>query len=113
PPLMEEAVSDLLRHLHAHKSMGPDGIHSRVMKELLEEFAELLSIIYHHSWLTREVMDKEAIWRLARVMLIHKKGQKEDLGNYRPISLTSLPDRVMEQIILSAITQHKQDNQGI
>ncbi|KAK4825843.1 hypothetical protein QYF61_003094 [Mycteria americana] len=62
------------------------------------------------SWLSGEV---PADWRLINVMSIYKKGQKEDLGNYRPVSLTLVPGQVMEQIILSAITQHVQDNQVI
>ena len=44
---------------------------------------------------------------------IYKRGHKEDPGNYRPVSLTSVPGKVMEQIVLSAITWHVWDNQAI
>ncbi|KFV56085.1 hypothetical protein N341_04172, partial [Tyto alba] len=110
-PIMQgEMVSALLHHLDTHKSMGPDGIHPRVLRELEEVLTKTLSIIYQKSWLTTEV---SVDWRLANVMPIYKKGRKEDQGNYRPVSLTSVPRKVMEQIILSAITQHVQDTHMI
>ena len=105
-----EMVSDLLYHLDPHKSMGLDGIHPRVLRELVEVLTKPLSIIYQQSWLTGEV---PVDWKLANVTPIYKKGRKEDPGNYRPVSLTSVPGKVMEQIILSAITQNSQDNQVI
>ncbi|KAF1461414.1 hypothetical protein FQV21_0009482, partial [Spheniscus demersus] len=110
PIIQEETVNDLLRHLDAHKSMGPDGIHPRVLRELAEELAKPLSIIYQQSWLTGEVPDD---WRLANVTPTYKKGRKEDPGNYRPVSLTSVPGKIMERFILRALTRHEQDNQGI
>ncbi|GAB0181757.1 mitochondrial enolase superfamily member 1 [Grus japonensis] len=103
-------LSDLLYHLDTHKPMGPDGIHLRVLRELVEALTKPLSIIYQQSWLTREI---PVDWRLANVMPTYKKGWKEDLGNYRPVSLTSVPGKGMEQIILSAIICHVQDNQVI
>ncbi|KAK4811052.1 hypothetical protein QYF61_016338 [Mycteria americana] len=110
PIIQGEMVSDLLHHLDTHKSMGPDEIHPRVLKELADVLTKPLSIIYQQSWLTGEV---PADWRLANVTPIFKKGRKEDPGNYRPVSLTSVPGKLMEQIMLSAITGHVENNQGI
>ena len=87
--------------------IGPDGIHARVLKELAGVLAKLLSIIYHQSWLTGEVPTD---WKLASVTPRYKKGQKDDLGNYRPVSLTLVPRKLMEQLILSTIIQHMRDN---
>jgi len=40
-------------------------------------------------------------------------GAKANLGNYRPFSLTLVLMNVMEQMILTVITWHLQDHQGI
>ena len=110
PTIQEETVRDLLLQLNCHKSMEPHEIHPRALRELAEEIAEPLSIIYQRSLLTGEVPED---WRLASVTPIYKKGCREDPGNYRPVSLTSVPGKIMEQIVLREITRHVQDNQGI
>ncbi|KFW07459.1 hypothetical protein N326_01900, partial [Eurypyga helias] len=110
PIIHGEMVSDLLHHLDTHKSMEPDGIHPRVLRELAEVLTKARSIIHQQSWLTKEVPIDQ---RLANVMPICKKGQREDPGNYRPVSLMSVPGKVMEQIILSSIMRHVQDSQVI
>lgn len=43
--------------VECHKSTGADGIHTRVLRELVEVSAKTLSIIYHQPWSTREVTD--------------------------------------------------------
>ena len=80
--------------------MRPDGLHPRVLRELVDVVAKPLSIILPQSWLTGDVL---ADWRLANVTPIFKKGQKDDPGSYRPISLTSMPGKVMERIISQTI----------
>ncbi|RMC10099.1 hypothetical protein DUI87_12897 [Hirundo rustica rustica] len=75
-----------------------------------DELAKPLSIIYQQSWLTGKVPDD---WKLANMTPIHKKGGREDPSNYRPVSLTSGPGKIMEQFILSLITQNLQDGQHL
>ena len=52
-------------------------------------------------------------WKLASVIPIYKKGVREDPGNYRPVSLTSVtsvPGKIMEKIILGTIERHVKNN---
>lgn len=92
PPVIQvEMVRELLLHVDCHKSRGPDGLHPRVLRELAGVIAEPLSAIYQHSWMYGEVPED---WRLADVTPIYKESRKEDLGNYRPISLTSVPGKL-------------------
>ena len=90
--------------------MGPDGLYPRVLRELADVVAKPLSIILQQSWLTGDVPTD---WRLADVTPIFRKGWKDDPGSYRPISLTSVLQKVMEQIILGAIMDQLKVNQGI
>ncbi|GAB0182073.1 mitochondrial enolase superfamily member 1 [Grus japonensis] len=105
-----EIVRDQLYQLNVHKSIGSDGIHHRVLKELVDVMAVSLSIIYQRSWESGEV---PADWKLTNIIQIYKKGVREDPGNYRPVSLTSVPGKIMEKIILvqlknNAIIRHSQ-----
>ena len=50
PTVQEETVSDLLLHSDMHQSMGPDGIHLRVLRELVEQLTKPLYIIYQQLW---------------------------------------------------------------
>jgi len=73
-------------------------------------FAEPLSIIFERSWRTGEVPED---WRKASVTLIFKKGKKKDSGNYRLVSLTSIPGKVMAQLILEVINKQVEEKKVI
>ncbi|GAB0186537.1 mitochondrial enolase superfamily member 1 [Grus japonensis] len=69
-----------------------------------------LSIIFGRSWRAGEVPGD---WRKANVTPVFKKGKKEDPGNYRPVSLFSIPGKVMEQLILGVINKHVEEKKVI
>ena len=45
-------------------------------------------------------------WKKANVTPLHKKGPKNQVENYRPISLTSIVCKTMEKIIRDSILDH-------
>ncbi|KFQ65901.1 hypothetical protein N334_01642, partial [Pelecanus crispus] len=95
----EGQVRDHLKNLNVHKSMGPDEMHPRVLRKLADV-----------SWQSGEV---PADWKKGNVVPIFKKGRKEDPGNYRPVSLMSVPGKIMEQILLEDMLKPMEDRELI
>ncbi|CAM5174769.1 unnamed protein product [Natator depressus] len=110
PSVKKEVVWDYLEKLDKHTSMGLDALHPRVLKELVYVIAEPLAIIFENSWRSWEVPDN---WKKANVVPIFKKGKEEDLGNYRPVSLTSVPGKIMEQVLKESILKHLEEKKVI
>ncbi|CAM4534756.1 unnamed protein product [Lepidochelys kempii] len=98
-----EEVLELIEKLNSNKSPGPDGIHPRVLKELKCEIAELLTMVCNLSFKSATVPND---WKIANVMPMFKKGSRGDPGNYRPVSLTSVPGKLVETIIKNKIVRH-------
>jgi len=90
--------------------MGRNGMHPRVLRELADVIAEPLSIIFERSWRTEEVPEN---WRKASVTLVFRKGRKDDPGNYRLVSLTFIPGKVMEQLIQEVIIKQVEEKKVI
>jgi len=82
----------------------------RNFSEPWEVFWYSADVIFERSWRTGEVPGDR---RKANVTPIFKKGKKEDLGYYRLVSLTSVPGKMTEQLILEVIIKHVEEKQII
>lgn len=100
-------VLKLLRTLDISKSAGPDGMHPRVLKELADVVFEPLADVFRKS-LSEGIVPTQ--WKEANVTPLFKKGSKSVPGNYRPVSLTSIPCKLMEKIIRNSVFSHLEEN---
>ena len=99
-------IRRLLSNINSNKSCGPDGIHGKVLKMCAVSLAYPLSIIYRLSYNTGNIPKD---WKLANIVPVHKKGSKENIENYRPISLTSLVMKTFERLLKDEILIHTSD----
>lgn len=98
PIIQGEMLKTCYGHSDRHRSLGLDRSHPRIPRELVQVPTESLAIIYQQPWLTQLL---PANWKSASMTAsFYKKGYKVDLGNFRLVSRTSVPGKVMEQIIL-------------
>ena len=89
---------------------GPDGITVSLLQAVKEELLAPLLIIYEKT-LSSGIVPKN--WKEATVTPIFKKGTKGEAGNYRPVSLTSIPCKIFESIMKDDIMSHLQENKLI
>ena len=101
--ISEEGVANLLRTLNHHKATGPDNIPAYFLKELSEELAPILTLIFQSSLHQGFLPDD---WKVANIIPIFKKGSRTQTCNYRPVSLTSICSKILEHIVYSCIFSH-------
>ena len=95
-----------LRNLNPDKALGPDGIPGRILKESAQTIAPSLTLLFNKS-LHFAVVPHE--WKLANVVPIFKKGVKDHVQNYRPISLLCVVSKLLERCVLNHIWDHLQE----
>ena len=103
-----QKVQEHLEKLKETKSSGPDQMHPKFLKETAKKIAEPLTKIFQKSIEPRKIPNT---WKLANVTPIHKKGPKQQVTNYRPISLTSIICKSMEKFVKDSLMNHMESKQ--
>ena len=93
-----DEIISLIRKINPNKATGSDGISGQML--LLCDVSVILplQIIFTNILSTSTYPD---MWKLANVTPILKKGDKQLIKNYRPISLLPIRGKILENIIFN------------
>ena len=95
PPIDPQIVIDIINSLKNKKS-NPHEIPVSILKGNKDEMALPLSILFNQSINTGKFPQ---CLKHATVIPIYKKGAKDNIGNYRPISLLSVFSKIFEKLM--------------
>ena len=84
--ILQSEVVDVLRILKVNKASGSDGISHRMLKNTSLTISVPLTKLFN---LSLRLHVFPSLWKSANVMPLFKKGDKSEVGNYRPVSLIS------------------------
>ena len=88
-------VCKRLKALKADKSPGPDAINPKFLRAMAECLAAPMTEICKKSLQERRLPHD---WKTANVSPVFMKGSRSEPRNYRPVSLTSIPCKVLDSI---------------
>ena len=99
----ESRIKSILSALDVNKAQGPDGINGAVLKHCSDSLAyplsKMFNLVYNVGCIPTE-------WKTSNVVPIHKKDDKSDVENCRPISLISLVMKVFKRIMYEELLNH-------
>lgn len=96
-----------IEHLNITSSAGFDEINLKFLLNTKNISANYLCLLYSQFLSTGDVPDD---WKVGKVIPIHKSGNRQSPLKDRPISLTSIPCKIVEHVIYSQIMNFLDSN---
>lgn len=110
PEILVSEVEKAIKSQKMEKAPGPDRITNELMRGTITELSPILTKIFNEILYTGTIPSQ---WAESHIILLHKKGPKDDIGNYRPISLISNVYKVFAKVILDRISIRLDENQPV
>ena len=101
-------VLELCKDININKSSAIEYVSSKILKDAFIILSKKLTTCFNLSFATGIFPDE---WKLAKITPLHKGGQKNQINNYRPISLLPLPGKLIEKIVHKRITLYLDEHE--
>ena len=108
--ITQEKVRKYIEILKPQKATGPDGISPRLLKSAGQSVTAPLTAIFNQSLREASV---PSTWKCARIKTIYKKGDLTERENYRPLSILSVPSKIMEKCVVDKLAEHTLENHNL
>ncbi|VDP12637.1 unnamed protein product [Heligmosomoides polygyrus] len=94
--------------LRAESAPGPDRIRAEHLKNLPPALINTLARLFTRYLSECKVPSQ---WKTSKTVLLYKKGDVYDIGNYRPICLLSVVYKLFTRVILNRISRTLDEGQ--
>lgn len=109
-PVSQDELSNIIDSLNNKKTVGLDGVSSKILKECKEHLLDHLLHIINHSLKQGVFPDK---LKEGKILPIYKTGDKERVENYRPISILNVISKIFERVVLNRLLLHLGESNSI
>ena len=103
----EEVVLEIINALNISKAHGHDDISIRMIKLCFKSVVKPLSMIFNNCTDTGTFPD---IWKRSNVIPVNKKGDKQIVDNYIPVSLLPIFGKIFKKLLFNSITDFLEGN---
>ena len=100
-------ISNVIRSLDVNKAHDHDNISIRMLKTCDSAIAEPLTIFFNSC--INQIMTPD-IWKKSNICPIHKKGDKQTINNYRPLSLLPVCGKIFKKLIFNSLYKYLEDS---
>ena len=106
-PTDKNEIISIISALDSQKASGPNSIPIKILKLMKNDISDQLAVLFNLSFTSGSF---PTILKTSKVTPIYKKDSKLKCSNYRPISLLSNIDKILERIVYNRLYKFFEDN---
>ncbi|XGW22066.1 hypothetical protein V3C99_004770, partial [Haemonchus contortus] len=110
PAILKSEVANAIRSMKKGTAPGLDNIPADLLRSGSTALHTLLAEHFNHYLKLKRIPGQ---WKESKTILLFKKGQREDISNYRPISLLSVVYKSFTKILLNRMERTLDEYQPI